>query len=144
METRKSKVAKVIHNVGQFQSQGGTIFKHEVRFDNGDTGIYNSKSDTCTKFKEGQEAEYTIEPNGNYPAKIKPYTPPTGQGQAQSFGSKNFQPRNDKAIIAQTCLKAACELNAEKGGSVGIGRASEVLKDADMFFDWCVKKGDII
>ena len=129
METRKSIVKKVVHNTKQFSSANGQFFVHEVSFDNGDKGTYNSKSDTCTKFKEGQEMEYTIEPNGKYPAKIKPYSPPTGQGQ------KTFtrDPETQRLIARQTALKCACDLHSQSSVASDI---TKVLKDAEEMYNW--------
>lgn len=132
METKKATVTKVVHNIRQWQSQYGIMYNHEVSFNNGDKGIYSSKSDTCTKFKEGQEADYSIETkkNGEYTnVVIKPVEAP---------GGFKGQPKNEKSIAAQCCLKAACELNAQTGASM-----DNVIKEAEIAYNWVISKAGL-
>ncbi len=133
---KKSTVSKVVHNTRQWMYQGTKMYVHQIRFENGDSGDYSSKSETCTAFQEGKEALYTIEENAGYAPKIKPVKEQPQQSNAKG----NYAPKNERLIVAQTCIKSACELNAEKGGSAGLGRIEEVIKDAERLFDWCIKK----
>lgn len=136
METKKSKPSKVLHNVDTFKSANGTFFKHEIRFENGDSGVYNSKSDTCTKFKEGVEVVYTIEPNGTYPSRIKPVQEEQGQ---QYNGGNKFQVKAElqPLIVAQSIFSSVCTLHS--GSQTHLDMA-KVMKDTEEAFNWAMSK----
>lgn len=137
METKKSVVNKVIHNARQFHANGTTYYVHKISFENGDNGDYNSKSETCKKFQEGKEEEYTIDKgDGKYAPKIKPI-----QEKQQSGNRFQPQPKNEKLILAQTCIKSACELNARDTHLKSMQSSIEqVLEDAEKMFNWCIEK----
>lgn len=103
MENKKSKVTAIAENVRQWKD----LFYHTITFENGDSGDYGSKSATCTKFKQGEESEYTLETkvHGNYTNKIiKP-------AQAQSSYEKGEKkPFNQKIIVAQSSYERAVQL----------------------------------
>ena len=132
---KEDVVSKVLHNTGQFISHGSTIFKHEIRFNNGDVGIYNAKTETCTKFKEGEKVKYDIEPNGNYPAKIKPV-----QEEQQSFnsgGQKKYSNASQEAIIAQSVYSSTA--NRFQGSQMALDNKAfnEVCEER---FNWVMSK----
>lgn len=139
METRKSRVAKVIHNLKQFESKFGTMYVHEVAFDNGDKGEYNSKTDTCQKFVEGQEADYTIETTrtGNYTnTKIKHLSPETSGNSGGGFsgGKKSFAGNESFALSYAKDLACA---HIEKGKEM---KAEQVIQVAEAFYQWLQSK----
>lgn len=67
METKRSIVRSAIFKKAN-SGTNGLYYIHEITFDNNDKGVYFSKTETQDTFKEGQEAEYTIETkvNGNF------------------------------------------------------------------------------
>ena len=69
------------------------MYVHEVSFENGDKGNYSSKTDTCTKFKEGEAAEYTIEFRefqGQQQGIVKPIFTQSNQfGNSKSAGNNS-------------------------------------------------------
>lgn len=125
METKQSTVSKVLHNVRQYDSKFGKMYVHQIRFDNGDAGDYSSKTETCTKFKEGEQVDYTIEfreYNGNRFATVKPV-------QQQQFGGGK---RGGNESFALAYAK-----------DLGIARNDTdeaILKTADIFLNWLNSK----
>lgn len=67
MEQKKSVVRTAIFKKAN-NGKNGLYYIHEITFDNGDTGVYFSNSETQDTFKIGVETEYTIEAkvNGQY------------------------------------------------------------------------------
>ncbi len=107
METKKSKVTNVQEKTSSYNGNNGVVFYHKITFENGDTGQYGSKSETCEKFTVGQEADYTIEKkeNGQYVNYvIKPI-----QGAVNSFNGGSAKVNKDSGIITYlSCLSSAC------------------------------------
>lgn len=109
----------------EYQTTHGTLYAYSVTFDNGDKGELSKKTNTYNGV--GQSMQYTLEPKGNYPAKIKEVKPPyNGQGgQSQGYSpqprpTQNYdQPQDDRlakiekhAMIArQSSFDAAVLLN---------------------------------
>lgn len=133
METKKSVVTAIAENVKQWAGQNGTVYYHTITFANGDSGSYGAKSPKCEKFVVGQESEYTIElkQNGNYTnITIKP---------VQSQGGFNpKQPKNEKLIVAQSCLNYATQLHMGKQSPT-----EHVIEVAEVFYKWVLEKGGL-
>ena len=108
---KTSKVTQVAGS-GTWEGKYGVMYKFEVAFENGDAGQYLSKSQDQTKFKVGQEANYTIEGkefNGQTFYTVKPVM----QQQAfQGGGGKGYQkdPETEKRITRMSVLKVAGDL----------------------------------
>ena len=106
---KTSKVTQVAGS-GTWEGKYGVMYKFEVSFENGDAGQYLSKSQDQTKFKVGQEANYTIEGkefNGQTFYTVKPVM------QQQAFGNKpSYQkdPETEKRITRMSVLKVAGDL----------------------------------
>ena len=106
---KTSKVTQVAGS-GTWEGKYGVMYKFEVAFENGDAGQYLSKSQDQTKFKVGQEANYTIEGkefNGQTFYTVKPVM------QQQQFGGKpSYQkdPETEKRITRMSVLKVAGDL----------------------------------
>ena len=106
---KTSKVTNVAGS-GTWEGKYGIMYKFEVAFENGDAGQYLSKSQDQTKFKVGQEANYTIEGkefNGQTFYTVKPVM------QQQAFGGKpSYQkdPETEKRITRMSVLKVAGDL----------------------------------
>ena len=106
---KTSKVTQVAGS-GTWEGKYGIMYKFEVAFENGDAGQYLSKSQDQTKFKVGQEANYTIEGkefNGQTFYTVKPVM------QQQAFGGKpSYQkdPETEKRITRMSVLKVAGDL----------------------------------
>ena len=105
---KTSKVTNVAGS-GTWEGKYGIMYKFEVSFENGDAGQYLSKSQDQTKFKVGQEANYTIEAkefNGQTFYTVKPV-------MQQQFGNKpSYQkdPETEKRITRMSVLKVAGDL----------------------------------
>ena len=106
---KTSKVTQVA-GIGTWEGKYGVMYKFEVAFENGDAGQYLSKSQDQTKFKVGEEANYTIESkefNGQTFYTVKPVM------QQQAFGGgKPYQkdPETEKRITRMSVLKVAGDL----------------------------------
>lgn len=132
MQTKKSRVSKIVHNVRQYPSANGMIYYHELTFDNGDKGQYGSKEDTCKKFTEGQEHEYTIEEKSNGAYKnyqIKPIQP------QQHVGGFKGQPKDEGAIIAQSCLNYSTQFYQQRSA----GTEDKIFELAERMHQWVIK-----
>ena len=134
METKKSKVLVAAFS-REFNTQNGVFYCHQITFENQDTGEYVSKSKDQTKFIVGQEAEYTSEPNGNFPNKIKPAQQPFAGGGGGGFRKEN--PESRRSIERQTCLKAAVEVSPEGA------QPHVVLSYAEQFVQWLGEGGPV-
>ena len=113
----------------EFSGQYGTMYVHQITFENQDSGEYLSKSRDQDKFVVGQEAKYTIDAsNPAYPAKIKPVldAPQGGKSWGKSDPAKN------RSIERQTALKAAVEL----APLFRTEKLSEVVTMADILHAW--------
>jgi len=133
METKKSVVTAIQENVRQYTGQNGVTYYHTISFANGDTGQYGSKSAKCEKFTINKEADYTIETkvNGSYTNYvIKP-----AQQTGVKFGS---QPKNEKLIVAQSCIGYATQLYMGKQTDT-----ETVLEVAEKFYKWALEKGGV-
>lgn len=124
----------------------GLFWKWGILFDNGDKGIFNVKDGNLPKFKEGEFANYTIEPSkGDYPHKVTfkdpQYASQETQQSTQDFGPPTTQqspkredPERQRLIVRQTCIKAAAEFYAQRNFDI-----NEMLATADVLFDWVMK-----
>lgn len=121
METKKSICRSAI-----FKKTGsgtyGEYHVYEVTFDNGDKGNYLAKKNPQDAFKEGQEAEYTIEKkeNGQYVNyTIKPM---------QAMNGGGFPKGNPVYEHKRTALRCAVDL-----ASVGKIELKKISEFADSF-----------
>lgn len=135
METKKSTVKRITHNVRQWNSPNGTLYYHTIEFENGDKGDYGSKTESCTKFTEGKEEAYTIESkvSGNYTnVIIKPVQeqqPNPHQGVKRSYaGNESF---------ALSYAKDVACANIENGKEIS---AKNILEVAQAFYGWLESK----
>ena len=114
---------------GTWEGKFGLMFKHEITFDNGDSGEYSSKSQDQTKFVVGQETDYEFI-DGKFP-KIKP---------VNTFQPGNFIPKAkddvQEYIVKQSSLKCANDFVIANGGDV-----KKIIDTAEIFTNW-VLKGD--
>lgn len=105
--------------------QGSGMFKElyvfEVELDNGDVGkIYRKSNDS--KLSNGQDISYTINDKGS----IKIVTDYQKNNQSQSSPKKDDV---QKLIVKQSSLKAAVDYDNKCS-------PEDVLKNAQMFYDW--------
>jgi hypothetical protein len=125
---KSSKVSSVQAN-GTWDGKFGTMYKHEVTFENGDCGEYSSKVQEQTKFVVGQESEY-IFTDGQYP-KVKPvFVQQAGGGSSWKGNSDN--PERQLMIVKQSSLKCAVELSIERKRL----KTEDVLQLAQELCDW--------
>lgn len=92
-----------------FSGKNGLAYIFDITFDNGDNGQYFSSKETQDIFKEGQEAEYTIEQkvNGNYTNySVKPIAK-NGNGFVPGKGNPSYEHK-------RVALKCAVDLCAAK------------------------------
>lgn len=127
METKKSKVTKVTGN-GTWVKDNVTYFKWEVEFENGDIGGAMTKKNPQDKWVVGKEVSYTLETKGNF----------TNVKIIEEKPSFKAQPRNEKAIIAQSCIGYATNLYHGKQTD-----SDSVLEVAEKFYQWVIKKGGV-
>tara|TARA_R100000329_G_C7595241_1_gene211070 strand:+ start:471 stop:896 length:426 start_codon:yes stop_codon:yes gene_type:complete len=128
----KKSVVKQAQANGTWQGKFGTMYKHEIAFENGDSGEYSSKDQYQTKFVVGQETEYEFI-DGKYP-KVKPIN--NWQPNAQASTPKQSKDDVQEYIIKQSTLKCATDYVIANGGD-----ERKVIEVAEMFTNW-VLKGD--
>ena len=128
----KKSVVKQAQANGTWQGKFGTMYKHEIAFENGDSGEYSSKDQYQTKFVVGQETEYEFI-DGKYP-KVKPIN--NSQPNAQAYTPKQSKDDVQEYIIKQSSLKSATDYVIANGGD-----ERKVIEVAEMFTNW-VLKGD--
>ena len=128
----KKSVVKQAQANGTWQGKFGTMYKHEIAFENGDSGEYSSKDQYQTKFVVGQETEYEFT-DGKYP-KVKPIN--NWQPNAQASTPKQSKDDVQEYIIKQSTLKCATDYVIANGGD-----ERKVIEVAEMFTNW-VLKGD--
>lgn len=136
----KKAIVNEVKPVGEpREGQYGMMYTYGIRFSNGDSGLYTSKSESQDKFVVGQEAYYTDEAKqsktGKTWFKIKPANPDYDGQVSQpsvSRGSASITTTSkDELIVRQTALKASAELG---------GTPAEVIKNAITFSDWVLGK----
>ena len=127
----KRSVVKQAQANGTWEGKFGLMYKHEITFDNGDSGEYSSKEQNQTKFVVGQETEYEFT-DGKYP-KVKP----VNNWQPNTQATSTPKPTNDKVqeyIIKQSSLKCAVDYVIANGGDT-----KKVLDTAEIFANWVLK-----
>jgi hypothetical protein len=127
----KKSVVTYSQSNGTWQGKFGLMYKHEITFDNGDSGEYSSKEQNQTKFVVGQETEYEFT-DGKYP-KVKP----VNNWQPNAQATSTPKPTNDKVqeyIIKQSSLKCAVDYVIANGGD-----ERRVIEVAEMFTNWVLK-----
>ena len=98
------------------------LYVFEVELDNGDVGkIYRKSNDS--KLTNGQDISYTINDKGS----IKIVTDYQKNNQSQSNPQKSDDVQ--KLIVKQSSLKAAVDYDNKCS-------PEDVLKNAQMFYDW--------
>jgi hypothetical protein len=112
---------------GTWEGKFGVMYKHEITFDNGDSGEYSSKSQDQTKFVVGQETEYEFI-DGKFP-KIKPVNT-FQQGNFTSKAKDDVQ----EYIVKQSSLKCATDFVIANGGDV-----KSIIDTAEIFTNWVLK-----
>lgn len=112
------KIAKVIRAkfTGRtWDSNYGKMYDHEIEFDNGDSGIYASKSESQNKLVEGAEATYEILANGKFPSKIKPVQKKDQPTNGTSTAQKQPPPATTgNADLAASALACATQVYVSK------------------------------
>ena len=127
----KRSVVKQAQANGTWEGKFGLMYKHEITFDNGDSGEYSSKEQNQTKFVVGKETEYEFT-DGKYP-KVKP----VNNWQPNTQATSTPKPTNDKVqeyIIKQSSLKCAVDYVIANGGD-----ERRVIEVAEMFTNWVLK-----
>lgn len=124
----KTALVKNIQGDGVWDTpDGNRLYKFEIEFDNGDSGLFFSTKQEQTSFTIGQTGSYTIAQgkNGNKIKVARDWKPKNGATKS---------PFEKDTITWLACLKATAELHA------GSGLTSEEIADtADYFFNRCKK-----
>jgi hypothetical protein len=138
METKKSVVTDIKEKSGSFNGSNGMIYYHTITFQNGDSGQYGSKSETCEKFKAGQEHDYTIETkvNGSYTNYV---IKPIQQVGAGTGGGFKQQPKDSSIIAIQSSIASACNFYSNRLQASD----EDVIKLASKFYDLVMTKKTI-
>lgn len=132
-----AKVAKVdvVTFKKEFTSQYGTLYSFEVKFNNGDTGFYNSKTKDQSKFVIGTEVEYEIETKSNDKGSWSVVKPVAAQ-KPFGGGFGKSAPKNENSIIAQSSIKASVELIC-----AGKINPEKLFETAEKIMTWVKEKG---
>ena len=104
------------------------MYKHEIAFENGDSGEYSSKSADQNKFVVGQETEYEFI-DGKFP-KVKP----VNNFQQGGYATVKKGDNREKLIVRQSSLKCATDFVIANGGD-----EARVIELADMFTTWVLE-----
>jgi hypothetical protein len=131
---KKSKVTSVQAN-GTWESQYGLFFKHEVSFENGDSGEYSTKSENQNKFIIGEETEYEFI-DGKFP-KVKPintFDQKSFKEMSLKFNSSNTKDNVQEYIVKQSSLKCATDYIIANGGD-----QNTIIDIAEIFSNWVLK-----
>lgn len=110
------------------------MFVHYIEFDNGDSGEYHSKKDTCDKFVAGIETPYTREEriNGNYTnIFIKPVQE---EKQSEAF------PKKQSGSLESFALSYAKDLACANIASGKAVTATNTIAVAEEFYNWLKSK----
>ena len=126
----KKSVVKQAQANGTWEGKYGIMYKHEIAFENGDSGEYSSKEQNQTKFVVGQQTEYEFI-DGKYP-KVKPIN--NWQPNAQASTPKQSKDDVQEYIIKQSTLKCATDYVIANGGD-----ERRVIEVAEMFTNWVLK-----
>lgn len=145
----KKAVVTAINEAGSFTGDDGKVFKYEVEFANGDSGLYFSPktADKIDLLIVGKEAEYSIEEKfsnrGEPWSKITPKKPkpsaPAGGWKGGGGGGGGYRKtkeelaQEDKQIARQSSVKVALELVTLK-----VFKVSELLIVAEIIAEWVV------
>lgn len=141
MEQKQSKVTEANfwkENDGQY----GKLYAHIVKMENGDEGVYNSKSQNQDKFVVGSMVSYQWQPPK--PDKklgvIKPVRQQDGSSQ-QSQQEKPSQPTthsvgNKQSNVSLEMIKEAAHIAKD----IVVGRGEESGDNFGKYFDGVLKK----
>ena len=124
---KTSKVTGAQAN-GTWEGKYGIMYKHEIAFENGDSGEYSSKSADQNKFVVGQETEYEFI-DGKFP-KVKP----VNNFQQGGYATVKKGDNREKSIVRQSSLKCATDFVIANGGD-----EARVIEIADMFSTWVLE-----
>ena len=124
---KTSKVTSAQAN-GTWEGKYGIMYKHEIAFENGDSGEYSSKSADQNKFVVGQETEYEFI-DGKFP-KVKP----VNNFQQGGYATVKKGDNREKLIVRQSSLKCATDFVIANGGD-----EARVIELADMFTTWVLE-----
>lgn len=127
---KTSKVSKIEFKQ-EWKGQNGTVFYHNIWFENGDIGQVGTKEKLPAKLAVGTEITYDIQTDERG-SKIK-----VVQNKPQ-FGGKSFgkSPEEQKQIIKQSSLKAAIDYHTAFGGAKS---QMDILETANLFTEWVLK-----
>lgn len=133
----KAVIEKVRDNVSAYQTPNGQFFVHMVTV-NGKEYEYHSKSETCEKFKQGEEAHFDfkdVDTKRGVSHRIVPVQAPFGGGKSFS-GGKKYEPKDENRITYLSCLSSICTLYAQ---SSKINDFEKILADAEKAYQEAIK-----
>ena len=128
LNNNKMKTSKIknVQSNGTWEKDGTTFYKFEYEMEDGQ--IVNAMHKTQEpKFKIGDTVEYTITNTQYNNGKLN---------KPQQAPQANYNdPKKQTSIIAQSCIKAACDAYS------GLNKdADEIIKAAEKFFNWVNSK----
>ena len=137
METKTAKITSVHENQRSYDYQGTKYFVHHIKFEGSDnTWNYDSKTQTCEKFKSGEVATFdtnVIEKNGFTNYKIKP------KQDANGGGFKKGEPKDQGIITYLSVLSSASNFYASKPQATN----AEVFEMAEQAFNKAIQKSTL-
>jgi len=137
MSEQKAKVAAVT-KIDSFTKDGNTLYKHNIVFDTGVSGIAWSKNEDGSPWKVGEEATFTMEldaAKGINKLKMAQKGGWSGGGGYRGGGYK----KNEFLDCAAYALSYAKDMAIDK-----VIPKEEVLPTAEAWYDWLVAKGKVV
>lgn len=124
----KSKISKISF-VKPWSGERGTVYFHDIEFENGDKGQAGLNKEEPTEYGVGTEHEYALIANGNYAAKIK-FLKQGGSGggvKKQTGGNASFALSYSKDILVASWENEAAPMRLT---------TKEMFSLADKMYEW--------
>lgn len=126
---KTSKISK-INFVKTWSGEKGTVYYHDVEFENGDKGNAGFNKECPAEYEIGTTHDYELIPNANpqYASKIKFI-------KANGGGGKGSKPANN-AGFALSYAKDVMIASMNKESKTDVLTSDHCLKLAEKFYNW--------
>jgi hypothetical protein len=126
---KTSKISK-INFVKTWSGEKGTVYYHDIEFENGDKGQAGFKSECPAEYEIGTTHDYESTENGQYAPKLKFI-------KAGGFtGKAGFSKPANNAGFALSYAKDIMIASMSKESKTDALTSDHCLKLADKFFNW--------
>ena len=136
MENPKKSVVTYCQFTETVELKFGPLHKFDIQFENGDSGVYQSKFKDQTKFEVGKEAQYIVDLKYPQYPKIKPYTENNYSSGGGFKKSKDINEPIQNIIVLQHSTKVAGDfVNAyiSQGHKLSL---EDIKKKALEIYEW--------